>query len=80
MNKQEFLTKIVDSIKSGDITILEITELLIPPKQKQPRLIKETKTSEKKKAYFKEWYEKNKEYVIAKEKMKYVNKKLAGCV
>jgi hypothetical protein len=75
-SKLELISQVVEAIKVGDITIKQIVKALLPPKDKTFKSPKPRQTKEEQKAYRKAWYEKNKEYVIAKETQKYYNKKL----
>jgi len=74
-SKLELISQVVEAIKAGDITIKQIIKALLPPKEKPVKSPKPKKSKEEQKAYRKAWYEKNKEYVIARELQKYYNKK-----
>lgn len=75
-SSSELITQVVQAIKAGNITIKDIVKQLILPKEKAVKSPKPKQSKEEQKAYRKAWYEKNKEYVIAKETQKYYEKKL----
>jgi hypothetical protein len=75
-SRQELISQVVSAINAGNITIKDIVKQLIPPKEKPVKSPKPKKSKEEQKAYYKAWYEKNKEYIIAKETQKYYEKKL----
>jgi hypothetical protein len=66
MNKEELLQLIGESIKNGVISIKDIADHITP---KKPR------KTENQKAYYKEWYEKNKTEILEKKKINKLLKK-----
>ena len=71
-NEELSLQKVVTAIKEGKFTIKDIIKNLIPTKEKK---IKFNRSKEEIKAYQKEWYQKNKEYVLSKVKLQTEEKK-----
>lgn len=50
------INRVVEALKSGEITMKELIKYIIPGKEKK------VKTKEEKQQYLKEWREKNKDY------------------
>ena len=63
---EKSINRVVEALKSGEITMKELIKYIIPGKEKK------VKTREEKQQYLKEWREKNKDYF----KMRRVNIKI----
>lgn len=72
MTTHELIAQVVTAIKEGEITIKDIIKNLVPKQKKKSKL---NRTKEEIKAYQKEWYQKNKEYVLTKVKLQTEEKK-----
>lgn len=68
----ELIAQVVTAIKEGEITIKDIIKNLVPKQEKKSKL---KRSKEEIKAYQKEWYQKNKEYVLTKVKLQTEEKK-----
>lgn len=68
----ELIAQVVTAIKEGEITIKDIIKNLVPKQEKKSKL---NRTKEEIKAYQKEWYQKNKQYVLTKVKLQTEEKK-----
>jgi hypothetical protein len=68
----ELIDQVVKAIKGGDFTIKDIIKNLVPKREKKSKL---NRSKEDIKAYQKEWYQKNKEYVLTKVKLQTEQKK-----
>jgi hypothetical protein len=68
----ELIAQVVTAIKEGEITIKDIIKNLVPKQEKKSKL---NRSKEEIKAYQREWYQKNKEYVLTKVKLQTEEKK-----
>ena len=68
----DLIDQVVTAIKQGDFTIKDIIKNLVPKREKKSKL---NRSKEDIKAYQKEWYQKNKEYVLTKVKLQTEEKK-----
>jgi len=68
----DLIAQVVTAIKGGDFTIKDIIKNLVPKREKKSKL---NRSKEDIKAYQKEWYQKNKEYVLTKVKLQTEEKK-----
>ena len=68
----DLIAQVVTAIKEGDFTIKDIIKNLVPKRERKSKL---NRSKEDIKAYQKEWYQKNKEYVLTKVKLQTEEKK-----
>jgi hypothetical protein len=68
----DLIAQVVTAIKQGDFTIKDIIKQLIPKCERKSKI---KRSLEDVKAYQKEWYQKNKEYVLTKVKLQTEEKK-----